>query len=109
MEDADKPFVCYKDGWSLKIVPRAAAGWWALLAWMLALAPICALFIFAMSREPSGPLIALYIAAYLIALALWSVAMIRWMKARSEIVDVAELMKLKRERDLAKRRAGRRH
>ena len=101
MEDKDKPFICYQSGWSLKIVPRGAAGWWSVAAWMLALAPICGLFIWAMSRDPSrGQQIAL-VAAYLAALALWSVAMIRWMRARSEVIDVAELLALKRERDRA--------
>jgi hypothetical protein len=38
--------------------------------------------------------------------ALWAFAMIRYMKARSEIVDMDSLIQLKREQDAKKKRRG---
>ncbi|HUQ13705.1 MAG TPA: hypothetical protein VM055_05455 [Novosphingobium sp.] len=107
MRDEDKPFICYKSGWTMKIVPRGAFGWWSLVGWMLALVPICVTYIYAMSRDPSPALMWADTAAYGVALAIWSIVMIRWLKARSEIVDVAELREIKRRADRSSKRGGR--
>lgn len=108
MREEDKPFICYRKGrWSFQIAPRNAAGVRASLFWMLALLPIMGLFFWALDRAPNDETMWLYTAIYVGAMLVWSIAMIRWMKARSEMVDMAELMAIKRERDAAKKRHGR--
>ncbi len=105
MREEDKPFVCYRTGrWRMKIVPRNAAGYRGMFVWMLSLIPIVVVFIWAISSEPSGAFLALIVGSYILALLGWVIAMIRWMKARSEIVNLEELLALKRERDAAAKR-----
>lgn len=107
MRDEDKPFICYQKGkWSFQIAPRNAAGWRAIAFWMLALVPIVGLFVWAISLELSRTLTGLFISLYIVAMLLWSIAMIRWTKARSEIVDMQELLKIKREQDIARKKRG---
>lgn len=108
MRDEDKPFICYRQGrWRMKIVPRNAAGWRAFTLWMIGFFIIAGLFIFLMSRDlTTGGVIAALI-VYLTGTAIWAVTMIRWMKARSEIVDLDDLLALKRDRD-RQSRSGRR-
>ncbi|RYD46387.1 MAG: hypothetical protein EOP60_19130 [Sphingomonadales bacterium] len=48
------------------------------------------------------------IVAFLAATAIWAVAMIRWMLRRSEIVDLNELMEIKRQNDRRRSNRGRR-
>lgn len=99
MREADKPFVCYRQGWAMKIVPRNAAGWRAFGLWMASLLPLIGLFVAGMALEP-GPRTQIgIVAVFLAASGLWAFAMIRWMLARSEIVQIDELLQLKRERD----------
>ena len=109
MSEEDKPFIYYKTGrWSFKIAPRNAAGLRASIFWVLALAPIAGLFIWAINRAQTDVVRALYIGLYIAAMLLWSMAMLRWMKARSEIVDFNELLQIKREQDrIRKSRADR--
>jgi hypothetical protein len=105
MQDKEKLFVCYRTGrWGMRIVPHGAGGLLATLGWMIALAPIVVLFIWALNNASSNGLIALTIGLYILALLGWVFAMVRWMKARSEIVDMEELLDLKRERDANKTR-----
>ncbi len=107
MRDEDKPFIFYRTGkWSFKIAPRNAAGVRATLCWVLALAPIVGLFIWALSTAPNDGIMKLYIVIYGAAMLAWSFAMFRWTKARSEIVDFDELIRLKRELDRAEKRTG---
>ena len=88
MAEQDKPFICYKSGWNLKFMPRNAVGWWALLLWLVALAiPTAA-----------------YVTGYVLLTVGWSLAMLRWMYLRSEVVDMNELLKLKRELDARNKR-----
>lgn len=105
MRDEDKPFVCYRSGWwYMKIVPRGVAGWKAMALWLLAMVPAIALFAMVMKREPSTGAAIAAILVYALFMILWGVAMIRWMLARSEIVDMRELMAIKRRQDAEKRR-----
>jgi hypothetical protein len=60
-----------------------------------------------MNGAPTVALTTLYIILYIAAMLLWSLAMMRWMKARSEIVDFEEILQIKREQDRAKKRSGR--
>jgi pheromone shutdown protein TraB len=104
MTDQDKPFVCYKSGWNLKISPRNAAGWKALLLWMLALAVLTAPFVWLVARQPSDAQVAAYVTGYVLLTVGWSLAMLRWMYQNSEVIDLNELLKLKRELDARKKR-----
>ena len=104
MAEQDKPFVCYKSGWSLKITPRNAAGWRALLVWMLALALLTAPFVWLFARQHSDAQVAAYVTGYVLLTVGWSLTMMRWMYLRSEVIDIDELLKLKRELDARKRR-----
>ena len=104
MAEQDKPFVCYKSGWSLKITPRNAAGWRALLVWMLALALLTAPFVWLIARQHSDAQVAAYVTGYVLLTVGWSLTMMRWMYLRSEVIDIDELLKLKRELDARKRR-----
>jgi hypothetical protein len=100
MRDADKPFIAYRQGrWGLKIVPRGAAGWWAFILWMLSLVPVAVLFIVGISREPEGAALIALIGGYVAALVIWGVVMVRWMLARSEVVQIEDLLALKREKE----------
>jgi len=103
MTEQDKPFVCYKSGWNLKIMPRNAAGWAALALWLLLLAGPTGLFIWLMSRQPSEAQMTAYVTGYVLLTLGWSLAMLRWMYLRSEVIDMNELLKLKRELDARKR------
>ena len=105
MSQKDRPFIAYRSGrWSLKIVPRNAAGWRALIVWMLALAPITGLFLWFAQSEPQGVRLWAGLAAYLVAMMIWGLGMMRWMLARSETVDLEDLLAFKREQDRTKRR-----
>lgn len=108
MRDEDKPFIFYRTGkWSFKIAPRNAEGVRATIFWVLALIPVTGLFMWMMNGAQTDALTTLYIILYIAAIVLWSLAMMRWMKARSEIVDFEELLQIKREQDRAKKRSGR--
>lgn len=90
MNDSPR-FVCVKHGWSRKIMPVNGAGWRALIAWMLAMGVIAGIFVWVMSRLQSPAMITGVTAIYVIAMGAWAIAMIRWMMARSEVIDVADL------------------
>jgi hypothetical protein len=104
MSDQDKPFICYKSGWGMKIVPRNAAGRRAVIMWMIAYLVPTGGFVWLMVYYPRPAIIAAATVSYLIITGIWLIAMIRWLMARSEIVDLRELLELKREQDRAKRR-----
>lgn len=109
MRDEDKPFICYKQGWNMKIVPRGAEGWRLFALWMMPLFAGTGLFVWMSFQaekhgwsENSIGLIAFL--GFLPATLLWAITMIRWMWMRSEIIDVDGLIELKREQDSAKKR-----
>ena len=103
MTDDEKMFVYTRRGLSRQIVPRNRRGWIAFGFWMLALAPIVALYTWLMADATDTARIA-YSVVYFAAMGVWVLAMFHWMKARSEIVDLDELLELKRKRDREKRR-----
>ena len=89
MSDVGKDFIAYRQvRWGLKIVPRNAAGWRATIIWMLLLAPPTGLFVWAMADEPTGIKLVAILTVYLLVTAIWTVGGIRWMLARSEVIDV---------------------
>ena len=107
MRDEDKPFVCYQQGWNIKIMPRNAAGWRALGLWMAALlVPILTLVLlgFALDNTPHEMVVLWAVVPLLLIMGTTIIAMIRWMKARSDIVNTDELLALKKELDARKQR-----
>lgn len=109
MSKQDKLFIAHRTGrWTLSIVPRTAAGWRALILWMLSLAPITGAFIWFANAKPEGALLWLGLAAYLTVMTLWGVGMIRWMLARSERVDMDDFYAFKRQQEEDRRRHGNR-
>jgi hypothetical protein len=111
MREEDKPFIFYKSGSGIKISPRNAAGWRAFAVWMVAFFGATGAFVWATAVAKnagwSDSEILLFLnLPFLAATALWVFAMIRYMKARSEIVDVDSLLRSKREQEAKKKRRG---
>lgn len=108
MREEDKPFICYKSKWSFNIVPRNAAGWRYLLYWMLPFFALIAVNIWVSAvLDANGMndqnIITIVVPIFLILTTIWTIALIRWTKNRSEIIDMDELAALKRDRDRNKR------
>ena len=112
MRDDEKPFVYYKSGSGVKISPRNAAGWRAFAVWMLAL--FCATGVFVWVTiiadeagwDDSSVLLFLTL-PFLLVTGVWALAMFRYMKARSEIVDIDGLLQIKRDIDRTDQRKRR--
>lgn len=98
MRDQDKPFVMYRRGpWNFTIMPRGVSGWSQFGVCMALFAvPTIAFAVYAEAHE-GRPEFWAALALYLAATLIWSLASIGWMKARAEVVDVAAMLKLKRE------------
>lgn len=107
MRDADKPFVMYRRSrFNFNIVPRGARGWFQLGLWLALLAaPTIAFAIYAEAHEGT-PAFHVALGLYLLAVLIWSFAMIVWMKARAEVVDVSEMLRLKRAAERRPTRMG---
>ena len=105
MPEKEKPFIAYRSGrWGLSIVPRNAAGWRALIVWMLPLALVTGLYVWFESTNPEREIWWAGLTAYLVAMIIWSLGLIRWTLARSETVDMDDFLAYKREREKDKRR-----
>ena len=108
MRDEDKPFICYKSKWSMKIIPRNVAGWRYMLYWML---PFFAMVVgtiwVSAALDAKGmddqKVVGMVVTFFLILTTIWAIALIRWTKNRSEIIDMDELFALKRELDRNKK------
>jgi hypothetical protein len=104
MRDEDKPFVLYRKGpMNFTIVPRGTKGWVQSIIWMALLVPLLLWFIDYIAKHSEGPAFTIGLALYLGGMLVWTVGGIWWMKARAEVVDLQELLKLKRELDRKKR------
>jgi hypothetical protein len=99
----EKIFTYIRSARGFRISPSNAAGWRALGLWMAGFFAMLGLYFFSISLARSGTVIGALTSLFLFVTAIWAAAMIRWMMARSEIVDMAELLKLKLERDRQKR------
>ena len=104
MAEEKKPFVCYKSGWSIQITPQTAVGWWMFGAWMLLTLPLGGLLFLFMGEDPTTARTIAGVTGFTLAMLGWGWAMTRWMMARSEMVSMDELLKLKREMDARKKR-----
>lgn len=99
MREQDKPFILYRGLGTFRIVPRNAQGWRLTIGWIATLIPVVGLFIAFLSREPQGAAFFAGLAVYLLAMACRSIGGAIWMKSRAEVVDLEELLRIKRERD----------
>ena len=107
MRDEDKPFVMYRRGpLNFTIAPRGVKGWTQFAVWMALLVPLLLWFTDYAAKHGEEPGFYIGFALYLGGMLVWTVGGIWWMKARAEVVDLNELLKLKREQD-RKRRGGR--
>lgn len=97
MRDDDKPYLCVRNGWAVQITPRNREGWRGLAAWLLALMLLTGLFVGVISSGPGHWAIAAITAIFLIVTAGWTILMIRWMMARSLMVDAEDLARYKRD------------
>ena len=102
MRDEEKPFVYYKSGSGVKISPRNAAGWRAFAVWMLALFCATGAFVWvSIVADEAGwndRIILLFLTLpFLLVTGVWALVMFRYMKARSEIVDVDSLLQITRD------------
>lgn len=96
----------------MKISPRSAKGWRGLGMWLasyLAATGMVVAIVATMDKKGvSATAINLFVTVpFLIGTVVWSVFMIRWMLARSEIIDTNEVMKIKREQDRIRKKSGR--
>lgn len=107
MADEKKPFVCYKSGWNIKISPQTGVGWIMFGWWMAAMALLTGGFVWLMRGDPQGARLAAFVTLYALAMTLWALAMARWMYLRSDVIDMQDLLKLKRELDAKNGRRGR--
>lgn len=104
MRDEDKPFICYKSKWSMKIVPRNAAGWRYMLYWML---PFFALLagsiwlsaVLETQAMDEQKIVSIVAPAFILLTSAWAIALIRWTKNRAEIIDMDKLVAIKRDLD----------
>ena len=104
MHDREKPFILYRSGrGSFKIVPRNGEGWRQTIIWMALMVPLTGGFIWFASRHPEGTPHYIGLALYLAATMAWAIGGILWMRPRSEIVDLEELLALKREQERKRR------
>jgi hypothetical protein len=107
MRDEDKPFVIYRRGsLNFTIVPRGVKGWTQFAVWMVLLVPLLVWFTQYAETHESGLQFAIGMALFFAGMLVWTLGGIWWMRARAEVVDVEELLKLKREQE-RKRRGGR--
>ncbi len=107
MAEPEKPFICYKSGWSIQISPQTAAGWWMFAGWMSLTLPLGGLLFLFMGKDPTTARTVAGVMGFTLAMLGWAWGMIRWMMARSEVIDLRELQKLKRELDARKGRGRR--
>ncbi len=103
MSDQDKPFVCYRNGLNMKIVPRGRQGWRLFGLWMAFLMLLVGLFIATLALELGDAMEIAAEVVFLVLTGVWIVAMIRWMLARSEVIDLARPAKEPRRRGSRRR------
>ena len=107
MHKEEMPFVLTRYRWGgFNIEPRNARGWRLLLTWLAMPLPLIGGFALFAEKESDSRAFAAVLAVFILAMAIWAIGGIIWMRARAEMVDVEELIKLKREAE--RNRRGRR-
>jgi hypothetical protein len=103
MNNRDKPFIMYREGWgNVRIVPRGAAGWRETIVWLLMVVPIIGGFIGFALTDPKGVPLYIGLGLFAVAMGMWGIGGMVWMRGRAEVVDLQELLELKRQRDREK-------
>jgi len=98
MRESDKPFVMYRRGpWNFTIVPRGIKGWVQFGVWMALLVPATIGFAIYAEANEGRPEFYIGLVLFVAATLVWSLAMIWWMRARAEVVDVEKLLRQHRE------------
>ncbi len=104
MRDEDKPFILIRHRWGgFNIEPRNARGWRLMLTWIALPLPLLGGFALLVQKQPEGPVFVAALSGFIIAMAAWAIGGIIWMRARAEVVDVQELLRLKREQERKRR------
>ena len=104
MRDQDKPFILTRYRWGgFNIEPRGARGWRLMLTWLALPVPLIGGFAVFAESAPQSPVFAAVLAGFIIAVTFWAIGGIVWMRARAEVVDVEQLLKLEREQDRKQR------
>lgn len=99
MRDEDKPFVCTRGSVSFNIMPRNAVGWLYTVLWLIPALALGLGFGWLMEGQPEAPAdTALAVGGFLVVMAIWAVAMTRWMYVRSEVIDLRKLTEDQRRR-----------
>jgi hypothetical protein len=105
MKDRDKLFIAYRHGpFGLQMVPKDRRGWRAMLRWIAVFLGGTGLFVWHATSEPKGAELYLALAIFISFASLWAFGLIRWTRANSEMVDIAELLAIKREQERQKGR-----
>ena len=88
MRDEDKPFVCRRRGrWQFNIMPRNAEGWRLFAMWMVPLVLLTVAHVTFTARfEDNETLVGWVTVGFVFLVAVWALAMIRWMLDRSEVI-----------------------
>lgn len=104
MRDKDKPFVMVRRSrWSFTIMPRGRKGWAQFSAWMAVFAvPTIAFAVYGEHLE-GRPEFWVALALYLAAVLVWSLASMRWVMARAEVIDVEKLLRDQRKAESRQR------
>lgn len=90
----EKPFIMFRRGRFLfNITPRNAAGWRQFAAWMVLLAAMTGAFMVYVEGKGDQSETWWATGIYLVTIGVWSAAMIRWMRARAEVVDIEALLR----------------
>ena len=105
MREEDKPLVLYRRGpMNFTIVPRGAKGWVQFGLWLAVFAvPTAAFAVYADAHE-GRPEMRIALGLYLAVTLIWSIALVHFMKARAEVVDVAAMIRQKRDADRSRRK-----
>lgn len=103
MRDQDKPFVLYRQSrFNFTIIPRGVQGWTQFAVWMALLVPPTLAFVAYAEAHENDPGFVIAVALFMLATLVWTLGGIWWMKARAEVVDVEELLRLKHEAERRK-------
>ncbi len=104
MRNEDKPFILTKYGWGgFNIEPRNARGWRLMLTWLALPLPLIGGFALFAEKQPDSPAFAAVLAVFILCMSLWGIGGIILMRARAEVVDVEQLLRLKREQERKRR------
>lgn len=100
----EKPFILVRRGrFIFNITPRNASGWIQMGVWMALFAAMTAGFSRFDEARPAGSTFGAADAAFLVCVLVWAIGGVWWMRARSEVVDLEQMLKLKREAERKRR------